>query len=202
MVSAHTNDFLSFLETCFDLGLISTFSPMIYVAPLACSRAEVVDDNQCKVVEGQLTLYVEGDAKSHEADIIDLIKTGMNSGSLVLSLASTNTDIIELKYFDGDKPINPNNGENGTAENPGQKKANGNYNRAPIIASAACAAVLFGFFAGKRMMKKDVESEPVEDSENPYADQSIDVNDSIIAPVNGSHLNSSGSVTVSSSFAK
>jgi len=198
MVSAHTNDFLSFLGTCFDLGLISTFFPMIYVAPLVCSRAEVVDDNQCKVVEGQLTLYVEGDAKSHEADIIDLIKTGMNKGYL----ASTNDDIIELKYFDGDKPINPNNDENGTAENPRQKKANGNYNRAPIIASAACAAVLFGFFAGKRMMKKDVESEPVEDSENPYADQSIDVNDSIIAPVNGSHLNSSGSVTVSSSFAK
>ena len=167
---------------------------MIYFAPLVCSRADVVGDNQCDVVEGQLTLYVEGDAQSHEADIMDLIKNGMNSGSLVSSLASA--DIIELKYFDGETP-------GATVENPGQQKAKGNYRRAPIIASAACAAVLFGFCVGKQlMMKKDEESEPVEDSENPYADQSIDVNDSIIASVNGSHLNSSGSVTVSSSFAK
>lgn len=198
MVSVHTNDLLPFLETSFDLGLISTFSPVIYFAPLVCSPAELINDNECNVVEGRLTIYVVENAKSHEADIMDLIKKGMSNGSL----ASTNTDIIELKYFDVDNPINPSKDGDGNAGKSGQKKANGNLNRAPIIASAACAAVLVGFFAGKRLMKKDAKSEPAEDSENPYADQSIDVNDSIIASVNGSHLNSSGSVTVSSSFAK
>jgi len=172
---------------------------MTYFAPSDCSHAEVIDDNQCDVVEGRLQLYVDGNAEFHEEEIMNLIKTEMSSSG---SLASLNADIIELKYFDGDEPTDNNSGGEGIGNAPGQKKADGNFNSTPLIASGACAAVLLGFFAGKRMMKKDVESESVEDSENPYADQSDDVNDSVFAPVNGSHLNSSGSVTVSSSFAK
>jgi len=120
------------------------------------------------------------------------------------SLASSDENIIELIYFIpmGDAP-DASTGD-GTENENFQDRANGGLAAAPFIAAGACGLVLVAFYAGRKLLKdkeEDTESEEDSENENYLGNNSLDVNDSGNMLVNGSILNSSGSVTVSSSFA-
>ena len=82
---------------------------------------------------------------------------------------------------------------------------------AAVFASVATVAfVLVGFFAGRKYLNKEEEEEAEQDLEVNASDEfeeipvdsSDDINESGLVMDGNSIMNSSGSVTVSSSFAK
>ena len=170
-----------------------------------CVLATYGGNTRCDVVEGRLTLYSDGfDSESDVAKVKNLIKSSMEDGTL----AATDDEIIEVFFFENennviDSPINT--GGVGTT----QRKAEGGINAAPIFASVACAAVLVGFLAGRRMLKKDEDETIEEESQDNSLDEDneldiagIESDDSNIVNQSAILNGSGGSVTVSSSFAR
>lgn len=122
-----------------------------------CSLVEDVGADDCSVIEGRITVYVDGNPDQVSSDVKSLIKSGMEDGSF----AATSDDIVQLIYFDAEDAIQP------VPENI-ENKAKGGLNATPFIASGACVLVLIGFITGQRMLTKDKQqNEEAEETEDP-----------------------------------
>lgn len=183
--------FYPFLQPAFYQTLTFVFS--IFLKPLECSSAQYIGSEQCDVVKGGLTLYVDGNVQSHTDGIKQVIQDGMNDGLL----ASKVENIVQLIYLIPDEAA-LNENQAGDDQEERQRTTRGSNYVGLFSAGASCAAVLLGFLAVKRMMKKDVEPENTEDSESIHVHQADESIDEVSAAGNGSHLNSTGSVTVTS----
>ena len=178
---------------------------------VACALAVLEAGEKCDVVDGGLTVYVEGDANSTASQILDMIENQMDpvNGSL-----QNVAGVKELIYFvpDPDLISEAPGAEKGTDANEREIARGGGLSvTAAVFASVATVAfVLVGFFAGRKYLNKEEEEEAEQDLEVNASDEfeetpvdsSDDINESGLVMDGNSIMNSSGSVTVSSSFAK
>jgi hypothetical protein len=169
------------------------------ISSLDCAIAE---GEPCDVVSGKMTLYLKENDPTVEADILEIIKNGMSSGSFAASV----TDIEELVYFvpeDG----TTDDADDGTSavQGPGAattgQAAKGGLSTIPLIASGVAALILLGVIAGRRAHKKKGEFNELEDDGEDHDQNNNDTLDDSAVVNTGSMdgLNDTqGSVTVTS----
>ena len=181
----------------------------------ACTEATTSDGENCNVIDGGLTVYVNGNIDTYSENILTLIKNEMDptTGSL-----KDIEGIVEVIFLDSSsEEIPAPNTEAPPQSSPNsidgeQKPAENDLAIAAFASVATVAFVLAGFFTGRKILKKDeeepdeaeqeLEVDPSDDFEEIPIDDSNDLHDSGLVVHGNSILDSSGSVTVSSSFAK
>lgn len=150
-----------------------------------------------------MKLYVSENADTYKMAVLNEIENGMGfNGELV----NSDDSITNLVFFTPAPigPVSPPGTQNSENEDNGSgPRANGSLSLGGTVAGAVCAFILVGFFTGRKMMKKKEDGE-VDDADGPDV-EAVNLNDPSFDANNqsGLHsiLNSSGSVTVSSSFA-
>ncbi len=146
-------------------------------------------------------MYVTGNEEANDRmKTLSVIESGMADNTL----SDTDDSIVKMVYFtpEGSEivaPGLPNNIEKDTV----QPTASGEANTTMLVVSGSFAFALVGFFSVKRFMNKKKDGdfeEGDEESDDRMVEDSLD---SSSLNQTGLHtiLNSSGSVTVSSSFA-
>lgn len=202
-----------------DLKFLCKYLTSLPLFPLfclceACALKAAGDGETCSVVNGFLTFYSD-DGTDYASQILATVEEGMTNTS---SSLYSNEDITELQYFVPD-PLIPSTDSGANQNLEEQPEASGDgINVAAFLGVGVAAFVLTGFFASKRLFKKDKEEESEEELEEEeglkdeeedefvevdmQVDSSNDFNESGLILNDDSILNSSGSVTVSSSFAK
>lgn len=174
-------------------------SPADSVTGEECAIAE---GEPCDIVSGKMTLYLSENDETVQADILEIIKTGMTSGSF----ASEVEGIEELVYFVPDDGITDDDDDAaGAVQSPGEstndQAAKGGLSTIPLIASGVAALVLLGVVAGRRAYKKrsefnelDDDGEDHEQNKNDTLDNSAVLNTGSMDGLNDTQ----GSVTVTS----
>lgn len=144
-----------------------------------------------------MTLYLNENDPNVEADILEIIKNGMSSGSFAASVA----DIEELVYFVPDDGTT----DDGTsaAQGPGAattgQAAKGGLSTIPLIASGVAALILLGVIAGRRAHKKRGSFNELEDDGEDHEQNKNDTLDDVVNIGSMDGLNDTqGSVTVTS----
>eukprot|EP00557_Chaetoceros_sp_GSL56_P014101 CAMPEP_0176483272 /NCGR_PEP_ID=MMETSP0200_2-20121128/3830_1 /TAXON_ID=947934 /ORGANISM="Chaetoceros sp., Strain GSL56" /LENGTH=335 /DNA_ID=CAMNT_0017879663 /DNA_START=153 /DNA_END=1160 /DNA_ORIENTATION=+ len=138
-------------------------SPQDKVLDEECSLVEDVGTGNCNVIEGRLTVYVDGNSDQVTSDVKSVIKNGMEDGHF----ASSSDDIIQLVYFEADDAIQPDDSIQPPPDNNLESKTKGGVGATPFIASGACALALIGFITGQRMLMKNKQNDETEENEEP-----------------------------------
>ncbi len=161
------------------------------------------------MVEGGLTIFVDGDAAPYTNQILTRIENEMDpeNGSL------QNVDGVKKLIFFVPQatPVVESPSESNPDEDPSRAIGGINITAAALASSLTVGFVLAGFFVGRRYFKKEddeeeeaeqnLEVDPSDEFEDIPVDSSDDFNESGLVVNGDSIMNSSGSVTVSSSFA-
>lgn len=142
-----------------------------------------------------MTLYLSENDETVQADILEIIKTGMTSGSF----ASEVEGIEELVYFVPDDGTTDDAA--GAVQTPGastnDQAAKGGLSTIPLIASGVAALVLLGVVAGRRAYKKRSEFNELDDDGEDHEQNKNDTLDNSEVVVDGLN-DTQGSVTVTS----
>jgi hypothetical protein len=197
---------------------VSTEPEDVEVEGSSCTEATTSDGENCSVIDGGLTVYVNGNIDTYSENILNLIQNEMDPTTGSLKDIEGIVEVIFLDSSSEEIPASDTDTSPGSSPNSvdgDQKPAENNLAIAAFASIATVAFVLVGFFTGRKILKKGEEepdeaeqelevdpSDDLEDFEEIPIDDSNDLHESGLVVNGNSILDSSGSVTVSSSFAK